>query len=367
MKRSRSPDTEVSANTVVDRFSVQPSSLPIVLFGNVKPGRVREYLVPLLPPMLADIVSAYTAYAFTSFGHPGFLLFIVDGQLVCRQNGEARIVPTPFVPRYVATQLDSDVGVWDMSVAFDILRFERHENWNGHPNDGVSRMVTTGITQVPRDTVSSLAVWDDMPMPALVFVNQRGTDMLYNYRYDLKDVLVHHGTVSIRHDDTLTVVRPTSARVRATKLTLSVELRGSRLDVCVGMYNVITVLARGQGCDPVLYRTLRQGIALERVYEDDVTVELARLVYPDGWGYTFRRTKMGCLWVETDTVCSLRDVQSIHSGGHYLLIDHATLGYQIISFTFDESDLRSQLRTIATRAARVPLTANSHHTTITKS
>jgi hypothetical protein len=360
MKR-QSPDEDKDApdagnedaSSVVDCFFVQPSSLPIVLFGNVKPGRVQEYLTALLPPVLADIVSEYTFYEFTSFGHPGFLLFIVDDQLILLHE-EARVVSTPFVPRYISDEMDSSVGVWDIVHASPaVLRFERRKDWNGKPNDGMTRMVTTGISQVPRASSK-----DPNAKSTFVYVDEDGNDMFYGLEHRMEDVMIQNGIVSVRHDDSLTISKPTAGPVQTVTLTLPVELRDSQLDVNIGAGGsrnaTITVVARGNGCDPVLYRTLPGGLALGRVYEDDGTVQLARLTCAFGWGYTFRRTKAGCLWLENDTVCLLRGVRSICSGGQCVLVDHATLGHQIISFMFDDTMIRNQLRVIAAKAAALP-------------
>jgi hypothetical protein len=370
MKRSRSPDpvedigeardesdADEPENYIIERFYVQLSSLSIVLFGNAKPGRVREYMAPFLLPVLADIVSDYTAYAFTSFGYPNVLLFVVDGQLVCLHNGEACEVVTPFVPRDISDMLDSSVGVWDMRNVHNEIWFERYRYWNEKPNDGVARMITPGISQVPRSWVSSPthSGKDEPESAAPVFVDEYGYDILDGLEYDVENVMIQNGMIFVRRDETLVIAKPAAGPSDTTTLTLPAELRDSRLDVSIGtggpLYAVVTVIAHSRECDPVLYRTIPGGLVLWREREDDITVQLARLVYPYGWGYTFRRTRAGCLWFENDVVCLLRGVRSIHSGGHSLLIDHVTLGHQIVSFSFDDDAVRTQLRAIAAKAS----------------
>jgi hypothetical protein len=297
--------------------------------------------------VLADVVNAYAAYAFTSFGYPGFLLFIDGKQLVCLHDGEARIVPTPFFPYYIADQLDSDVGVWDMmDTMSSVIRFRRRYNWNGRLNDGSATMVAAGVSQLWRRDVYPFTESDSDEEDTVLFLNEDGRDILDGYEWAAENVVVQHGLVSVRGAKTLTMMKPMVPGL-ATTFALPAELRNSRLEACLGT-NQCFVIARDQGSDPVLYQA-PQGGTLTRVYEDDITVQLACLKYPY-FGFAFRRTKSGCLWLEDDKACSLRNVRSILSNGCHLLIDHETLGYQMVTYTDDLTPLRSQLRNIAERA-----------------
>jgi hypothetical protein len=362
MKRSRSPeepakeadepsspselaDEPTEEDFVVSQFFVHPPSSPAVLFGNVKPGRVREHMAPFLLPVLADIVSGYAAYAFTSFGYPDVLLFIVDDQLICLHDGEARAVATPFVPRYIADEMDSDVGVWDMKSSSGGVWCERRKMWNGQPNDGVARMITTGISRVPRSRA-----WPDDTEAPFAFVGVDGYDILDGYNYDLENVAFRHGTVSVRDNDTLTIITPLIGPLRYTILALPEQLRTGPFDVYVGRRRCV-VAARECG-NLVLYQAARGEATLKPIHEEDDTTQIDILAGQFGIGHIVRLTRTGCLWLDGDTVCSLRDVRSIVSNGDCLLIDHATLGYNIVSYAFDEAVLQSQLYCIAERAVR---------------